>query len=63
MLEVDKKIFYVLVTKKDDFIVEFSNGEGGKRHVKVDKYYNKQWTRYSFLLENLLKQPPNEQFI
>ena len=42
MLEVDKKSFCV-VTKKDDFIVEFINGEGGKRHVKVD-WFLQRWT-------------------
>lgn len=59
MLEVDKKSFCV-VTKKDDFIVEFINGEGGKRHVKVDKFLQ-HWTG-TVLLGEPTEATPNEQF-
>ena len=42
MLQVDKSPFCV-VTKKDDFIVEFSNIEGKKRNIGVDTFL-KKWT-------------------
>lgn len=48
------------MTKKDDFIVEFINGEGGKRHVKVDKFLQ-HWTG-TVLLGEPTEATPNEQF-
>ena len=37
ILKVDRNQFCV-VTKKDDFIVEFLNGDGKKHHTSVDKF-------------------------
>lgn len=49
MLQVDKNPF-CLVTKKDDFIVEFSSSEGRKRRMEVDTFL-KKWTGTILLSE------------
>lgn len=61
MMQVDKNPFCV-VTKKDDFIVEFSNSEGRKHCLKVDIFL-KKWTGTVLFAETTEKTPSESDYL
>ena len=59
ILKVDRNQFCV-VTKKDDFIVEFLNGDGKKHHTSVDKFLQ-HWSG-TVLFGEATEKTSNEHF-
>ena len=59
ILKVDRNQFCV-VTKKDDFIVEFLNGDGKKHHTSVDKFLQ-HWAG-TVLFGEATEKTSNEHF-
>ena len=59
ILKVDRNQFCV-VTKKDDFIIEFLNGDGKKHHTSVDKFLQ-HWAG-TVLFGEATEKTSNEHF-
>lgn len=61
MLQVDNNPFCA-VTKKDDFIMEFSNSEGKKRCMEVGNFL-KKWTGTVLLSETTAQTPSDSLYL
>lgn len=60
MLQVSKNPFCV-VTKRDDFMVEYNNSEGKKRCIEIGFFFLKKWTG-TVLFGETTEETPSDSF-